>query len=263
MKTALKDFYIYLINNLSKYNISINFKNINEVVLQMQSCSNGFDESVLMDYYSKKFPKYFAGEIIIDGGIDSTINTHFLIHSLSNPIISRSFSVFDKMSKLEAQFLVRFLEMLLIGYYVCYTNEFVSKNKLKISYVSILYFYMCKRFGLLRSDTAVSLFLLMNCSKKMGLTFNLQLFYFLSSQMKKPKWSWFLSPTSFSFFELTKLSVHKRLFLIMQKKTLNPSYAVGVIFYDFLVFFGTLIDVFPGILEYVEFKTACSPDQVT
>lgn len=187
----------------------------------MQSCSNGFDESVLMDYYSKKFPKYFAGEIIIDGGIDSTINTHFLIHSLSNPIISRSFSVFDKMSKLEAQFLVRFLEMLLIGYYVCYTNEFVSKNKLKISYVSILYFYMCKRFGLLRSDTAVSLFLLMNCSKKMGLTFNLQLFYFLSSQMKKPKWSWFLSPTSFSFFELTKLSVHKRLFLIMQKKTLN------------------------------------------
>ncbi len=43
----------------------------------------------------------------------------------------------------------------------------------------------------------------------------------------------------------------------------NPSYAVGVIFYDFLVFFGTLIDVFPGILEYVEFKTACSPDQVT
>ncbi len=43
----------------------------------------------------------------------------------------------------------------------------------------------------------------------------------------------------------------------------NPSYAVGVIFYDFLVFFGTLIDVFPGNLEYVEFKTACSPDQVT
>ncbi len=43
----------------------------------------------------------------------------------------------------------------------------------------------------------------------------------------------------------------------------NPSYAVGVIFYDFLVFFGTLIDVFPGNVESVEFKTACSPDQVT
>ncbi len=52
---------------------------------------------------------------------------------------------------------------------------------------------------------------------------------------------------------------------LISKDSMNvsPSYAVGVIFYDFLVFFGTLIDVFPGNLEYVEFKTACSPDQVT
>ncbi len=41
----------------------------------------------------------------------------------------------------------------------------------------------------------------------------------------------------------------------------SPSYAGGVIFYDLLVHFGTRIVVFPGNLEYVEFKTARSPDQ--
>ncbi len=43
----------------------------------------------------------------------------------------------------------------------------------------------------------------------------------------------------------------------------NPSYAVGVIFYDFLVHFGTWMVVFPWKWEYVEFKTARSPDQRT
>ncbi len=42
-----------------------------------------------------------------------------------------------------------------------------------------------------------------------------------------------------------------------------PSYAVGVIFHDFLAYFGTLIVVFPENWEYGEFKTAYSPDQVS
>ncbi len=43
---------------------------------------------------------------------------------------------------------------------------------------------------------------------------------------------------------------------------INPSYAVGVIFKEFSVHFGTRVMVFSGFLKNVDSKTACSPDQV-
>lgn len=43
-------------------------------------------------------------------------------------------------------------------------------------------------------------------------------------------------------------------------RKVNPSYAVGEIFVDFLAYFGRRIMVFPGILKTVDSKRVGNPD---